>query len=294
MALVRGEPFSRTIGDRIGAVVADTTALAALPLYDLAVGKLYLVTAGPELYEYSLSVLGANEGITVTAGGSMLRVTESKGGLMLARLRLLGAPGAAVEGDTVTIGTTVYEFRASTPPAGGTAGRVWVFNGADSAASRANLIKAINATVDAAVVTRNGVASPAVLAVAGVTLGDVIIMSAITAGGTPRASATAHVTTTTLATATDIWDAATMEGGYLDGKKRSSCQTITLAASHIAKGTVQFYFPFNVTHAIVFNRTTPTNGEAVAVSGARVSVTLAGGAVPNHQAADVLTCYAQE
>ena len=208
---------------------------------------------------------------------------------MTNRLRMLGAPGAIVEGDTVTIGANVFEFRASTPPAGGTAGRIWVYQGADSAASRANFIDAVNGVIDANRITYDGALTETFLAAAGVTLGDVFIVSAALAGGAPVQSATATVTTEVLTTVTDIWDAGTCYGGRLQVAVPVEIVTITLTADHIAKGNVQFQFMTVPAAYTVFNRMRVQN-EATAVVGNAVSLTLAGGATPNNQAADVVDC----
>ena len=283
----------------VHAAVADATALAAIAATDRADGmRCVKLDDSSEWIFDADSAVAASTWVIVPAAGTgrwLLVGGIAVDGLpMVNRLRLLGAPGAAVAGNTVTIGTTVYEFRGDTPPSGGTAGRIWVYNGADSAASRANLIKAINTVVDAAVVTRNGVASPAVKAIDGVTTGDIIVYSATTSGGDIVPSATALATTETLDTATDIWDGATMGGGRLRApRKRAHAAPVTLAAAHIAKATFQFVFDFTPTRAIVINRMRPQN-EAWTITGNMVSITLAGGASPNNQPNDVLECWASE
>jgi hypothetical protein len=208
------------------------------------------------------------------------------------RLRLLGAPGAAVAGNTVTIGGDVYEFRGDSPPSGGTAGRIWVYNGADSAASRANLIDAINNEGGASEVTYDGAVTEAMYALAGVTTGDIILLSATAIGSKVAApSATATACSETLATATDIWDSATMEGGVAQAPKQLQVKTVTLAAAHVAKGDYQFVFDFTPVDAIVVNHMRPQD-EAWVISGDSVSLTLAGGGAPNNQATDVVSCIA--
>jgi hypothetical protein len=207
------------------------------------------------------------------------------------RLRLLGAPGAAVEGNTVTIGADVYEFRASTPPAGGTAGRIWVYNDATSAASRTNLIDAINGVVDAARITRDGTNTELVVASAGITTGDIVVQSSATIGGTPAPSATPVACSDGLDTATDIWDAANTYNGIAQQPRQVAAVSITLSAAMIAKGNVQAYFSFTPRTAIPINRSRPQN-EVYTITGNAVSLTLAGGASPNNQAADVIDIIA--
>jgi hypothetical protein len=146
---------------------------------------------------------------------------------MFNRLIMLGAPGAIVAGNTVTIGTDIYEFNAATPPTPGTAGSIWVYNGANSAASRANFINAVNGVVDAPTIYRTaqdagaGTNVETVLAAAGTTLGTVDLWSADAIGGNITPSATATATTETLATVTDVWDDTTMYGGVAQGATQS-------------------------------------------------------------------------
>lgn len=218
-------------------------------------------------------------------------VTTRPGVPMQNRLRLLGAPGAAVEGNTVTIDTDVYEFRSDSPPSGGTAGRIWVYNGADSAASRTNLIDAINGVVDADRITRDGINTEDVVASAGVTTGDIVIQSADDIGGNPIPSATALACSETLATATDIWDAANMYSGLAQQARQGMAVAVTLNAAQIAKGDVQVYFDFTPRSCVVVNRMRPQD-EAYEITGDAVSLTLAGGGAPNNQANDIIDVIA--
>lgn len=219
--------------------------------------------------------------------------TMNAGVPMVNRLTMLGAPGAIVAGDTVTIGADVYEFRGDTPPSGGTADRCWVYNGADSAASRVNFINAVNGVVDAATITRNGTFAndESVLAAAGTTLGDVDIHSAAAAGGAIAASGTATATTEGLTTITDIWDQATMYGGSAAGEVEMAMCTVTLSAAHITKGELEITFAFTPTRVIVSNRMRQQD-EAYALAGDVLTLTLAGGGAPNNQAADVIDVIA--
>jgi len=236
------------------------------------------------------AAVGANDLVTKGVHDSELD-TIRPGVPMMNRLRLLGAPGAAVEGNTVVVGADTYEFRDSTPPAGGTAGRIWVYGGADSAASRANLIKAINGTVDAALVTRDGANTEEVVASAGITTGDVIVQSADAIGGNPAPSATAIACSETLATATDIWDQTNTYNGLATTLREAIAVAVTLTAAMIAKGTVEVLFDFTPRSVMVVNRSRPQD-EAYTISGNAVSLTLAGGASPNNQADDVIDVIA--
>jgi len=255
---------------------ADPTKLAFFELNGLTTGTTRTLTV-------------QDKDITIASHADL--VTTRPGVPMMNRLRLLGAPGAAVEGNTVTIDSDVYEFRGSTPPTGGTAGRIWVYNGADSAASRANLINAINGVVDAPTITRDGTNTELVVASAGVTTGDIVIQSADSIGGTPVPSATALACSETLATATDIWDAATMYNGLAQQARQAMAVAITLTADIIAKGDVQVYFDFTPRSCMLVNRMRPQN-EVYEITGNAVSLTLAGGGSPNNQAADVIDIIA--
>jgi len=229
----------------------------------------------------------ADNDVMIKAVGDALR----PGIPMQNRLRLLGAPAAAVEGNTVTIGADVYEFRDSSPPAGGTEGRIWVYGGANSAASRANLIDAINGVVDADLVTRDGDNTEEVVAAAGITTGDIVVQSADDIGGNPVPSATPIACSEGLDTATDIWDAANTYAGIAMQARQIAAQTLTLNAAQIAKGDVQVYFDFTPRGCILVNRMRPQN-EAYTITGDAVSLTLAGGGSPNNQAADVIDIIA--
>ena len=223
-------------------------------------------------------------------------LTRARGACMVNRVIMLGAPGAIVAGNTVVIGADTYEFRADTPPTGGTAGRVWVFQGADSAASRVNFINAVNGVVNAATISRTGVGTAGtnvelVTAVAGVTVGDVIVYSAAAIGGAAAASASALVTTETLATATDIWDQGTMYAGVATGVGNTGRATVTVTADEITKGSVQVGFPFTPVTCLVSDRSRAHN-EVVTIATNYVSVVLTGGATPNIQPGDILDVVA--
>jgi len=209
------------------------------------------------------------------------------------RLRMLGAPGAIAAGNTVTIGADVYEFNANTPPSAGTAGYIWVYQGASSADSRTNFINAVNAVIDAPNITYDGAVTEDLLAGPGITTGDVALISADAPGGNIAPSTTAIATTETLTTVTDIWDNATMRQGQDQGPTSAAMSTITLTAADIAKGDIQAYFTFAPSHCILSNRSRPQD-EAYTIVGNAVSLTLAGGGSPNNQVGDVIDVIAYE
>lgn len=274
-------------------VVVPTDGVGRWHRYYTTLADLATGTAGHGANLVALQDAGGIITATTAEGAGQEFATDINtirpGKPMSNRLRMLGAPGAIVEGDTVTIGANVFEFRASTPPAGGTAGRIWVYRGADSAASRANFIDAVNGVIDAARITYNGALVITFLAAAGVTLGDVVIVSAAAAGGAPVANATATATAETLTTATDIWDAAVCYGGRLQTTAPVEFVSIALNAAHIAKSNAQFRFMAPPVEFQLVNRQRAQN-EAYAVVGNTVSLTLAGGVSPNNQAGDIVDC----
>lgn len=295
-----------TVG-AISQAVADTAAIKAIAAAGRVDGMAVVKLDTGTLWTFAAASTAAETDwvIAPTAGTGrwirnhlslldLLGSAAMPGAPMTTRLRMLGAPGVIAPADYVTVGTTIFEFRDSTPPIGGTAGRVWVYAGVDSAASRANLIASLNGVVNAAITNYNGLTGPNVIAAAGVTLGDIILLSAAAPGGVPVASSTALATTDNLTTVTDIWDAATMYGGRLRAPRKSAhAAPVTLTAAHVAKATIQFQFDFTPTRAIVINRMRPQN-EAWTIVGDSVSLTLAGGGSPNNQANDVIECWASE
>lgn len=286
--------WSYDLGSVAGAsdwVIVPTDGVGRWHRYDVTLADIAATTAA-----HGASLVGIQDvadiiAATTTEGALQEVATDidsiRPGKPMTNRIRMLGAPGAIAEPDTITIGANVFEFRASTPPAGGTAGRIWVYQGADSAASRANFINAVNGVVNPATITYNGALTETFLAAAGVFLGDVIITSAAAAGGAVAQSAVATNTTETLTTATDVWDIATCYGGRLRTAVPVEAISITLTADHIAKGSVQFRFMAAPVFYTLNNRLRFQN-EAHAVVGNAVSLTLTGGASPNNQAADIV------
>ena len=246
-----------------------------------------------------LSVCGLSTTDKSAVNGALMKY---RGAPMTNRLRLLGAPGIITQGNFITIGADVYEFRNSSPPAGGTAGRIWVHNGFGGAANaviaRASLIKAINNVIEPAFVTRTaqdpaaGNTTELYTAMPGVTLGDIILVSTTSPGGSIRlASATATAVARTLDTATDIWDQATMLGGRAAGQKEFGYTAVTVSAANLAKGSIEAQFTFVPTHFLVINRMR-NQDEARSVVDRAVSIVLAGGPSPNNQIADVLDVLA--
>ena len=281
----------------------------------IVVGATPLVFAEVWTAARGLAVAGAAQGAIADVGAIITAAniedacqefaadidTISCGTPMVNRLTMLGAPGAIVAGNTVTIGADTYEFNSNSPPdvaGGGTGGFIWVYQGAASVNSRANFIDAVNGVVNAATVTRgDGIGANAgtntefMLAAAGTALGDVDLHSADAIGGTIAASGVATATTVILATGTDIWDDPTMYGGAAQAAAQMAMSTTTLAAAHITKGTLEITFDFTPRSVIVVNRMRPQT-EAYVIGGDVVTLTLGGGGAPANQAADVIDMIA--
>lgn len=218
---------------------------------------------------------------------------KSLGACMVNRLLCAtGATGAA--GETVTIGANVFELRADTPPTGGTAGRIWVYNGGGGgvlATIRTNLIDAINGVVDTNRIEYDGALTETFLA-ALQGAGTIELISADAAGGTPVASAVATACSETLADALDVWDQATCYGGRAAAQQVGYAAPVALTAQHIARGDLRIPFPFTPVGALLFNRTRPAHNEAWTVTADEVILTLTGGVPPNCQVADVIDVIA--
>ncbi len=227
----------------------------------------------------------------------------SVGGLMnigvaqINRLRMLGAPGKITQGNTVTIGADVYEFRDSTPPLGGTAGRIWIYNGGGggtSAICRANFIDAVNGIVDAARITRTAQAPTAgtnvepVKAMAGLFTGDIIVVSADAVGGNIVPTGTQQACSEVLTTAADVWDTGNMHSGHPQSTGRVAFAVAVISANDITKGSIQVAFPFTLAWANVSNMMRAQDEAWTLVGNNFVSLALASGASPHNQANDVI------
>ncbi|MEK6683890.1 MAG: hypothetical protein AABY46_04445 [Nitrospirota bacterium] len=220
------------------------------------------------------------------------RPAAARGSAMQARINIGTVPA---NGETITIGANVFEFRTSTPPAAGTAGRIWVYEGGGVVATaRANLVNAINNVVDAPNITYNGAVTETFIssAVAAV----ITVVSAATAGGAIAASGTATAVSETLGAAADVWDVnvlGVLHGGKAENTRASGMAGGVISAGHITRGTITFNFPFTPTRCILVNRMRPQN-EAYVITGQSVVLTTAAGATPNNQAGDVVDVFAWE
>ena len=211
------------------------------------------------------------------------------------QLFLNGLAGAAIAaGDycTITDGVTsdIYEFRASTPPAGGTAGRIWVYQGANAAASRANLVKAINGTVDANVVTRTSATNTIKVTAAQCATGNSVVVWETTAIGNSIGQTTVVGTlqgTENLTEAADVWNALNFpQYGAPSSSMKIACCRIGITAAMIAQGSLDFVLPFSATY-IALQNCSRQQDEAITIN-SDVYLALASGASPHNQANDVI------
>jgi hypothetical protein len=274
------------------AELAATTVGAGgdlIGLYDVG-GIVTATTCGAAIIE-NRTALDVAEASLVTAEAAL--VTHRPGMPMQNIVRILGAPGVIVAGDTITIGTDIYEANANTPPSAGTAGSIWVYQDVSSAAFRGHLINAINNVTDANNITYDGAVAENFVAAAGITTGDVMILSADAPGGTPTASAVATACSETLTTGTDIWDNATCQYGFVQTPSAMQAVVVTVGAEELARGTMDVTFPFTPRACWIRNRSRDQD-EAYTITGDTVSLTLAGGGSPNNQSADVIDFIAFE
>lgn len=276
--------------------VAPTDGVGRWVRTDIAVADAIGVTAttGGEL----IGLYDPNAIITAVTLGAAAREAAAEmnvhrpGVPMINRLIMLGAPAAIVAGDYFTIGADLYEFRGDTPPTGGTAGRIWLYNGANSAASRATAINAINGVVDAPTIGGPEVATELMLAVAGTTLGTIDVRSADAVGGNIAPSDTATACTDNLTTATDIWDDGTMYGGQAQGPTQIQWTTVAVTAAMITATFLEIEYDFTPVSAWVADRDRP-HDDTWTITADRVVLTFGGAGAPNIQAGDVLDIHVQ-
>ena len=191
---------------------------------------------------------------------------------------------AATETDTFVIGANTFEMRDSTPPAGGTAGRIWIYKGLNVAEQRTNSADAVNGVSDANRITYDGAVTETFRAsVDG--LGTRIV-SADAPGGNPVPSTVATACSQTLTPVTDIWHSATCYGGRAESQQHSKT-TITVNADMITHGMLSVEPDFTPTGCQVTDRSR-AHSAAYAIVGNRIEITLAGGISPDIQANDVI------
>lgn len=196
------------------------------------------------------------------------------------------------EGDTLTIGTDIFEIRNDSPPTGGTVGRNWVTTDGDG--GRTILPLAINGTIDPTkIVYKAGGLTEKFKAVSGAPGQFFHIFSADAPGGNLIPSNVATPCSDTMTGGASAWDYATCRGGKTATTPQgfSAPYTVTLIAGVLAQ-TIKFAFSFAVVGAVVVDMSRPTQNDSWTISGNIVTLTLVGGGPPNIQENDILVCFA--
>jgi hypothetical protein len=235
---------------------------------------------------------------------SQLASLQTSGAPRINRLFLNGAAGAKItEGDVFTIDadgvTDTYEFRNSTPPLGGTAGNIWIYNGANAAASRVNLITAVNRVVDANVVTRTLEAPTAgtnlinVRAYTGSAPTALTFIECTTVGDPNTSPTVVLLTASSVPTsAADVWDSLDFYGGFRSGNTALSTQSLTVTANLTTVNKfVEFWTPFGTPYqgaTFVSNRSRSQDEEFWEKQEFYFELVLNGGASPNNQVNDII------
>lgn len=218
-----------------------------------------------------------------------------------ARLGLATNPTA---NDTVVIGGHTFKFVASL---GAVVTQTQVKIGADAAASRAVLVKAINGTADSVNILEGTTAFVATAYAGGwAVVADEVGSSTIRVrqclwgyhGLTNYVQALTPVSialSETFTDATDAWNCANLNETALAPGKRSTSGFLTITAAMITKGSFVIDLPFTpVVKSLQWDGYISTGvkraiNEAVVASAAdkTITLTLAGGGSPNWQATDV-------
>lgn len=241
-------------------------------------------------------------------GGALESVALSNAGAIpSAKLALANQP---TDGDTLTIGADVYEFvNTAVDTIINNDTRIAVVIGATAAATRANLIAAINAT-DAnnqhATVTLADELTPAKANGTETVFADEVgttvrIQGADVVGGNPTAGEYSIALGEAITHAADIWNVGNVNLNTLaDGAASARSVTfasVTVTAAMISNG-YSVVFPFTVVGFTLFAQAATGGiragavGDLAVASGTSIGLTFSGGAAPAWQATDVLTIQA--
>lgn len=237
----------------------------------------------------------------------MLNALEDSGVAASARLAMPNQPTTA---DTVTIGADVYEF-VTTAGAVADDANIAVEIGGSAAATRANLIAAINAAdpdnrhpnITNVATTAAALANGTEALVADELTTDVRIRTADAAGGTVQGGDPSIVLAEAITDAADVWKEGNINlntlGGRAAGDRASTLAEVTVTAAMITNG-LRVDVPFTpsrftvqvLTSAGVVVGTTSTDTFAIDNDG--ILVTFGGGAAPDAQAGDLLQLFIVE
>ncbi len=227
-----------------------------------------------------------------TAGAAVWAVsTGGAGCLASARLGVATKPQG---GDTVTVGSDVYEFASGSGDLSNDA-YIGVELGADAEACLDNLIAAINAQ-DAnnqhASIKQTDSTTPALAngteAVRAVKIGTTALQleSASEAGGQQKAMDPSIVLGEGLTDASDVWDVGNVNLNTLAGKvpeQQFASATLAITSAMVTAGAVWVVPPFTPTTVLASVMTSAGvvkaigGADKVEISGSYVKITLAGG-----------------
>lgn len=250
--------------------------------------------------------VGLRHRATGRAVAGLLDDAVDNGSLASASLVLSAQPTTT---DTIGIGGDTYEFVAAAGNVANDA-NIAVEIGASAAATRANLIAAINATdADNQHATINNVAdtAPALAngtedVVADEVGTDVRVRTADAPGGNVLGASPSLVLAEVITAAADIWKEGNVNmntlGGAAPASRAHAIAEVTVTAAMVTNGK-QVSFPFTPTRFRVqvtdsFGVVRGNGSDSFAIANDGVLVTFGGGADPDIQATDVLQIEAWE
>ena len=220
---------------------------ATLP--EMAPVKLYSGAGTPEgsqtanlgdLYHRSSSGLLQKTGASATNRGWAGLLTMP-GAPPTGAVKLALLPNA---GETITATRNgvpvVYEWRPASPPAGGTAGRIWVYVGAAVADARTNILNAFNGIVDAPNITYNAVAPHPFLGTQEGLFGVLALATAAGGDPIPYDGLTCTLATTMVGAGNVVYP---FVGAAQPAPYRAVPFRVTLNADHIAAGSIYLRLP---------------------------------------------------
>lgn len=213
------------------------------------------------------------------------RNNTSRGIIPSARLPLALNP---VDTNTIVIGAHTFTFVAAL---GAAAANTQILLGGAVAASRTNLLNAINGVASASVVPGT-VAVPSIVADE-VAAGVIRIRLAATRGGAATPGTLAAALAETMGGAGNgPWSAANMNvSGRAEAEVQVTTGQVAITAEMVTATAYQLELPFTPT-VLVWNVTTAggvlrASTDAVTIVGDAINIALAGGAPPAVQATDV-------
>lgn len=242
-----------------------------------------------------------NKAVNQAALGGELYNSLLRGAIPVHVFNLATNPTAT---DTMTIGDDTYEWVAA---AGDVAddGNIGVVLAGTVAASRTNLVAAINGTATATGLFQTDSTTPALYKgtenVVAVVVGNTVeVRTANTPGGTAAPTGESITVAETMTAAADLWVYGNVNFNTLAGPAGGGCLAagqVTVTAAMITAGTVQVDFPFTPTWFQVEVWTAsdvqrPGGSDTYEISGNGILITLGGGSDPDVQATDTIRILA--